>query len=195
MSAAAPVFLPPPHDPPRKRFTRADVDQMEEAGLFAGLRYELIEGDLIDKMGAKPPHSASIRLATAALAKRYGLLNLRAQLPLEVADPDRVWSFPEPDLVAAPCEDGRFDQRDPQGHEVWLLVEVSDTTLRHDRTTKRDIYARAGVPRYAVLDVKGRQVFLYERPVDGAYTATSVLTESDQLDETPVKDLLPPVLA
>jgi hypothetical protein len=43
--------------PPRKRFTRAEVEQMQEAGLFAGQRFELIDGDLIDKVGQNPPHS------------------------------------------------------------------------------------------------------------------------------------------
>ena len=36
--------------PPRKRFTRDEVEQMLDAGLFAGQRFELIDGDLIDKM-------------------------------------------------------------------------------------------------------------------------------------------------
>jgi hypothetical protein len=43
--------------PPRKRFTRTEVAQMLDAGLFAGQRFELIDGDLIDKMGQNPPHS------------------------------------------------------------------------------------------------------------------------------------------
>jgi hypothetical protein len=45
---------------PRKRFSREEVDEMLQAGLFAGERYELIDGDLIDKMGQNPPHGAAI---------------------------------------------------------------------------------------------------------------------------------------
>ncbi len=40
---------------PHKKFTPAEVDRMLELGLFEGQRFELIEGDLIDKMGQNPP--------------------------------------------------------------------------------------------------------------------------------------------
>jgi hypothetical protein len=43
---AAPVVLPR-----RKRFTRSDVARLNDAGVFEGQRYEMIEGDLIDKTG------------------------------------------------------------------------------------------------------------------------------------------------
>ena len=65
--SALPLIPSPPVEPPpnRKRFTRAEVRSMDEAGLFAGQRLELIEGDLIDKMGQRPPHSSAIRLLLA----------------------------------------------------------------------------------------------------------------------------------
>jgi hypothetical protein len=43
----------------RKRFTRADVDRLTASGFFAGQRFELIDGDLIDKMGQNPRHACS----------------------------------------------------------------------------------------------------------------------------------------
>ena len=47
---------------PRKRFSRSEVEQMSATGFFAGQRFELLDGDLIDKMGQNPPHANSIRL-------------------------------------------------------------------------------------------------------------------------------------
>lgn len=159
--------------------------------MFAGLRYELIEGDLIDKMGQKPLHSLGLRLASFALIAKYGVRNVRVQQPMEVAGPDRTWSFPEPDLVVA-IDDGRFNNRNPQGDETVQVVEVADTTLRHDGATKRDLYARANVPEYWVLDVKGRQLLVYEQPIAGAYTIRRTLSETDSIHDMPVADMLPP---
>jgi hypothetical protein len=36
--------------------SRDDVERMLEAGILGGRRFELIEGELIDKTGQKPPH-------------------------------------------------------------------------------------------------------------------------------------------
>src|SRR5690242_20722929 len=43
-------------DAPRKSWTREEVEAFERAGLFVGQRYELVEGELINKMGQKKPH-------------------------------------------------------------------------------------------------------------------------------------------
>ena len=46
---------------PRKKFTRQEVEHLTAEGFFEGQRYELIDGDLIDKMGQKPPHAVAIQ--------------------------------------------------------------------------------------------------------------------------------------
>src|SRR5712691_12986752 len=97
--SALPLIPSSPAEPPpnRKRFTRAEVRSMDEAGLFAGQRLELIEGDLIDKMGQRPPHASTIQLLLVWLAGVFGLDRVRVQLPVEAAPADRERSLPEPD--------------------------------------------------------------------------------------------------
>jgi hypothetical protein len=82
MSAAH--LLPPAtiEEPRRKRFARSEVESMLELGLFEGQRYELIEGDLIDKMGQHPPHAYAIRLVVAWLVRFFGIERVRVQLPI-----------------------------------------------------------------------------------------------------------------
>jgi hypothetical protein len=72
---------------------------MAEIGLFVGQRYELIDGDLIDKMGQKPSHAFVIQLLFGWLVGfvRGGLIGV--QLPIEAAGEDREWSEPEPDIA------------------------------------------------------------------------------------------------
>ena len=62
MSAALAIPLGSSEPPPRKRFTRAEFQQMTDSGFFVGQRLELIEGDLVDKMGQEPMHAYVIRI-------------------------------------------------------------------------------------------------------------------------------------
>ena len=58
-------------------------------------------------------------------------------------------------------------------------MEVADTTLIFDSTTKRDRYARAGVREYWILDLNGRPMIVHRIPVDGRYEQILTLTETD----------------
>jgi Uma2 family endonuclease len=146
---------------PQKKFTLDEVNQMEEAGLFAGRRFELIDGNLIDKMGHRPPHASAIYRCTQILARLFGLGLIRSQLPIQAGDRDRKWSEPQPDFAVVHEYKSEFESRHPVGTELALVIEVSDTTLAQDKTTKRDIYARCGVPEYWVLDLNGRALLVH----------------------------------
>lgn len=75
--------------PRHKRFTRREFDRLLKLGAFEGERYELIDGDLIDKMGQDPPHAYAVTLLLEFLARTFGFRRVRCQLPIEVADADR----------------------------------------------------------------------------------------------------------
>ena len=185
---------------PRKRFTRSEVEQMLDAGMFAGQRFELIDGDLIDKTGQNPPHASAIQLCMVLLMKIFGAELVRVQLPMEAGPADRERSVPEPDLAVLVDAEADFRRRHPSGREVALLVEVADTTLRHHALTKRDLYARAGVPEYWVLDLNTRRLIVH-RGLDvekGQYASIQSYAEDEavvagsSLDQSiPVSSLLP----
>src|SRR5260221_10936038 len=83
----------------RKTFTRNEVERMENIGIFDEQRVELIDGELIDKMGQNPPHARGIQNLLACLVQWFGVRHVRVQAPLEVALPDRERSLPEPDIA------------------------------------------------------------------------------------------------
>jgi Uma2 family endonuclease len=195
--AAVPVVLPR-----RKRFTRSDVARLSDAGVFEGQRYELIEGDLIDKMGQNPPHAGTFLLVRNWLIAIFGLSAVRCQLPIEVASEDRERNEPEPDLavIADPAMDPFA--RHPRGDELLLLVEIADTTARFDRTVKRTLYARASVMEYWVVDLPARALYVHRHPAGGNYRQVTRLAEEETVapDSRPdavvkVGELLPPAPA
>jgi len=200
MSAAILPASPAADSLRRKRFTRSEVDRMLELGIFDGQRCELIDGELIDKMGQNPPHAYAIRKLFAWLIGFFEAGRLQIQSPVEVKPGDNEWSLPEPDLAVLAEADGEYRTRHPRGDELLLVVEVevADTSLHQDLTTKRDLYARASVGEYWVLDLQSRRLIVHRRPEQGEYRETAILAESDPAscgshpEQTiVVRDLLP----
>jgi|SRR5215471_7928843 len=186
----AAATLPPVQAPPletstgtpaRKRFTRQDVERMDAAGVFEGQRYELIDGDLIDKMGQKPPHPFSIHLIFDWLAGFLGTSRVRAQSPIEAAAADQERCLPEPDIAALVERKADYRKRHPRGDELLLIVEVSDSTVAFDLSRKLTLYAKAGVREYWVLDLTRRILIVHRQPEGSLYRITQVFNETDSV--------------
>jgi Uma2 family endonuclease len=149
---------------------------MLDAGLLNDRRFELIEGELIDKMGQNPPHIYVLRVIQAWLASLFGE-RLQVQSALEAAHSDREFSLPEPDLCVLAESKPEYRQRLVRGDETLLVVEVADTSLRQDTTVKRDLYARAGVPEYWVVSIPNRELIVYRNLNSGRYREVLKLSE------------------
>jgi Uma2 family endonuclease len=184
---------------PRKKFTREEVDRMLDQGYFIGQRYELIDGELIDKMGQNAPHASGIRRASGWLASVVGDDRVRVQLPLEAAERDRERSLPEPDVAVINELKPDYDFRHPRGEEALLVIEVSDTTARFDLTRKAVLYARAGVPEYWVVDLNRRLMVVHLQSDGTRYKQIQIYAENDTVsmegrsEGVKVTDLLPRV--
>ncbi|HKI14082.1 MAG TPA: Uma2 family endonuclease [Roseiarcus sp.] len=72
----------------------------------------------------------------------------------------------------------------PGAADALLLVEVSDSSLDHDRKTKLPVYARFGVPEVWIVDLSGGAVEVYRDPTEGRY-ASSVRMSQGSL--TPIR--------
>lgn len=182
----------------RKRFTRSEFDRMLELGLFEGQRCELIDGELIDKMGQNPPHAYAIRRLFAWLTGLFGPDRLLIQSLVELKPGDSDWSLPEPDVAVLAHNGGEYAKRHPRGDELLLAVEVADASLRQDLTTKCDLYAKASVAEYWVLDLQSRRLIVHRHPEQDEYRETAILNESDPVScanhpeqTVTVLDLLP----
>jgi len=197
---AAPMPIPEIADaaPPRKRFTREEVERLAETGVFDGQRCELIDGDLIDKMGQNPPHAFALQLLMRFLTGLFEGDLIRVQLPLEAAPGDRERSLPEPDFALLRERNIEHRSRHPRGDEMLLVIEVSDTTAAFDRSRKATLYARAGVPEYWVLDLNARMLVVHREP-DGTQYRQTFLHAPEEAVPLPgrsetirVADILPP---
>lgn len=163
----------------RRIWTRRDCEVLEKAGVFEGRRYELINGELIDKMAMNPPHAVVLHLLVRWLNRVFGDAFIRAQMPIDVSPEDNPSSQPQPDACVTSRPVRTFMNAHPGPGDILLLVEVSDSTLAFDTTTKAELYARAGIADYWVLDVNNRRTYVHRLPRDGEYQSLTVY-EADE---------------
>jgi Uma2 family endonuclease len=191
------TVLPSTSDPPRKRWTRTEYESLSAAALNEE-RLELVDGDLIDKMGKKRPHVIALNLIRGWLVETFGLLFVNSEAPIDVAPDDNPSNEPEPDLIVLKRNQSEFMRSNPQPGDLQLVIEIADTTLAFDLTTKARLYARAGIIEYWVVDVPGRRTIVHRDPQAGQYT--SVVAYGDAESVTPlaapaaelrVRDVLP----
>src|SRR5262249_32733693 len=104
-------------------------------------------------------HATAIGKTAAALRRAFGAGYFdRLQLPLALGP----GSEPEPDVAIAPGEPDDYADEHPKS--ALLVVEVSDKTLRYDRTRKASLYAKAGIRDYWVLDLVHRRLEIRREP-------------------------------
>jgi Putative restriction endonuclease len=151
------------------------VDQYHEmirAGIIPdGSPIELIDGILMWKDrscgGGKPmghdPRHALLVMRVLQLLQQFvpGLgCHLRTQLPVALTDVNE----PEPDIAVIHGTVEDFATRHPGPADVMMVIEIADTSLRRDRTTKQRLYAKAGIPTYWIVNLQKNQIEVYEQP-------------------------------
>ena len=167
-------------DPPRKRWTRADCAVLEASGLLNQESLELVEGELISKMGKKRPHVSSFTRMQEWLVQVFGWRFVNAEAPVDVAPEDNPTNEPVPDLIVLWQDESHFTSN-PRAQDLRLVVEIADTTLHFDLTVKAALYARAGVSEYWVLDVTGRRLLVHRSPRSGMYADVAAYSEHESV--------------
>jgi Uma2 family endonuclease len=169
-----------------RRWTVEEYHRMIEAGILTPIdRVELINGGIVCMPPQGLPHSSTTLRSDEYLKQKFGQrASVRVQLPITL-----LTSEPEPDLAIVRRRSDFYAAAHPQPEDILLIIEVSDTTLDFDRTTKANTYAEAGILEYWVLDVGGRQVYAMSEPDAGRYRSIARLTDSDHVSPIGFPDL------
>jgi Uma2 family endonuclease len=157
-------------DPPRKRWTRKEYEESSSAELDSH-HLELVEGELITKMGQKPPHHNSVANLLERLFGIFGGRSVLQNVPIDVAPADNPSNEPEPDLIVLNRDLSHFSRSRPQPADLHLVIEVADSTLGFDMLTKSGLYARAGIVEYWVADILSRRMIVFRDPQEGRYAS------------------------
>lgn len=139
-----------------------EYDQMIEHGILTDEdKVELLNGVIIEKMPKGIQHAALNDLLAEIFREKLGnRIVIRNQNPIVLDD----FSEPEPDLVLTKPPRETYFKRHPGAEDIFLIIEISDTTLGRDRFAKGLAYAKAGIGQYLVLNVQEESVEDYRQP-------------------------------
>lgn len=160
------------HQPVRVRFTADEFMELAQNPPLSEWpgKIELVEGVIVRMSPAFKAHWNAQRLLNLKLAAAFAnagpswVVGVEAAVKLgklTVRIPD-IAVLRDPDLIGTV-----FDRA-----ELFLAVEIADTTLRNDLGRKLRSYAASGVPHYWVVDVNGRVVHVMSDPEGNAYRTT-----------------------
>lgn len=74
------------------------------------------------------------------------------------------FSVPEPDLSIVRGANDDYMEDHPGPGDLPLVIEVADSSVSTDRSTKQRLYASAGIPAYWIVNIPDAQVEVYEQP-------------------------------
>lgn len=181
------VPAPAPATLPVDDLFRLSVDQYHEMIRLGILTeddaVELLEGVLVKKMPTNPLHRA-VAYRIRKWLENYAVDGwfVDTNVPITIATQN---SEPEPDiyLVRGCSED--YLARHPSPQDAALIVEVSQTTLYRDRGLKKQIYARAGVPLFWIVNLRSKEIEVYSSPTTTAnppdYAPPAIYGMQDQV--------------
>ena len=165
---------------PKDRYTFADCLTWDE-----NERIEIINGEA--EMMA-PPSRIHQEISGALFAQLYTFLEGKKcrvySAPFAVRlfekdgdTPEDVDTMVEPDISVV-CDSSKLDDAGCKGAPDLVMEILSPSTMRHDRFTKFNLYQRAGVREYWIVDPSSKsvQVFVLEA---GNYKAQDFGTVGD----------------
>ncbi|WP_051041530.1 Uma2 family endonuclease [Oscillatoria nigro-viridis] len=139
-----------------RKWTVKKYQMLGEMGFFhPEERGELILGNII-KMSAKGTAHTSATRRRATLLREL----LENQAAVYTQDPIALDdnSEPEPDIAVVRIDPFDYATHHPTPSEVYLIIEVADSSLTFDREIKAKAYGRSGIADYWVLNVGDRQL-------------------------------------
>ena len=112
-------------------------------------------------------HAASVdRFANSLPPKLQGRAIVRVQNPTRLSDN----SEPQPDVMLLRWRDDFYSGGHPEPADVLLLIEVADTSIDYDRSSKLPAYARAGIPEVWIATRQDSRIEAYTEPIEGGYS-------------------------
>ncbi|MDC0834639.1 Uma2 family endonuclease [Geitlerinema sp. CS-897] len=159
--------------------TVEDYHRMAEAGiLHPDERVELLDGEILQMSPIGRRHAAYVLRIANQLKDELGSRTfIDVQNPVVLND----YSEPQPDIVLLPPREDFYIETGVLASDVYLVVEVAESTLEFDRTEKLPRYALAEIPEVWIVDTNANRIEMYRNPIEGKYQSSQILNRGDRL--------------
>ncbi|MCT7948765.1 Uma2 family endonuclease [Ancylothrix sp. C2] len=171
----------------RKLFTVRDFNRMVEAGILTKYdRVELIRGEIVEMAPVGRREAACRSRLNKVFYERLGdKVLVGIQDAVELNDV----SQPQPDVCWLRFREDFYESGHPQVRDIFLLVEVADTTVEFDREVKIPLYADAGICEVWLVDIQGECLEVYRHPLGGKYEEVLKFFRGDRVGVSAFSDV------
>ena len=147
---------------------------MAEVGILTETdRVELIQGEIVTMSPQGRRHRAFIDNLARLLITRLGERAIVSiQMPIVLTEDTE----PEPDVQVLRHRTIPYKERDALAEDAFLIIEVAQTSLAYDRSTKLRLYAAAGIPEYWIVDCVTESIEVYRAPHADGYREIARIT-------------------
>ena len=169
----------------RRLFTVDDYYKMLEAGVLTeNERVELIRGEIVEMSPIGIHHAACVDRINELF-----ILGLAKTVTVGIQDPVRLNdnSEPQPDISLLQRRPDFYQTRHPQPEDIFLLIEVSDTTVKYDQEVKIPLYAENNIVEVWLVDLTQQCLEVYRQPTANGYE----IVQTFQRGETVTIQALP----
>jgi Uma2 family endonuclease len=151
-----------PYTATSHRFTVEQYYKIAEIGILdPAQRTELIEGEIIEMSPIGTKHAICVSDISEILTTRtIDFAHVRQQNPVHLSDR----SEPQPDLALVKRPSSRYLSCHPTAADIFLLIEVSDSTLNYDHEIKIPLYAKAAIPEVWIVNLESEMIEVYRQP-------------------------------
>lgn len=165
------------------RFTLDEYDRLVNAAVLApDRRIELVFGELHEMSPIGDAHQDAVDALVNDWVMVQSTAELRARMTVRVQSPIRL-----PGQQSSPSPDMSWIARRPStdmergSDEVFLVIEVADTSLDYDRGVKAELYAEASIPDYWIVNLVDDCVEIYRDPKGGHYQTLTTFRAGDDV--------------
>ncbi|HEX3947056.1 MAG TPA: Uma2 family endonuclease [Acidimicrobiales bacterium] len=99
-------------------------------------------------------------------------------------------SEPQPDVALLRSPVDRYLTGHPGPTDIFLLIEVADSSLGYHRDTKAPLYGRAGVTETWVVDLDREVVLVLRRPGPDRYRERREVGRGDRLEMVALPEMI-----
>ncbi len=155
------------------KFTAEQYQLMGKVGVFhPEARVELINGEIITMTPIGLKHAVTINRLTRFLVKNVdeaGIVSIQNSFRI----PD--YSEPEPDILILKPREDFYSGKFPLPEDILLIIEVADSSLRYDQTTKLSLYAEQNISEYWIANLERDILEIYRQPQNKTYLKQTLI--------------------
>jgi Uma2 family endonuclease len=151
----------------RRKFTVEQYHKMIESGILTeDDRVELIRGEIIEMSPIGTKNAACVKCLNQLLSRKlWDRVLIAIQDPIELNDNLE----PQPDVALLKPREDFYETAHPQPQDIFLLIEVADSSVNYEREEKIPLYAEANIIEVWLVDINEQIVEVYREPTAAGY--------------------------